>query len=256
MPRNPASADQKPWWITNYLGRAPRERYGHHNHTRTQRTVGFLVQHMGLNPGQTILDLCCAFGRHTHELARSGFHRAVGVDLSPDMLAHAASLADGDGRPPRFLRADVRALPFRNASAHAVLMLRSFGFLDSPEEDVDVLKEAARVLRPGGFLALDHFPPASATARAGTRVLQGPGATTTVHTTWDPATARLNSHMSTRYKDGSVEEFHSSSRLYSPQDLRVALAEARFTVHAIFGGYDGTPLTDDSRRCVVLARRT
>jgi ubiquinone/menaquinone biosynthesis C-methylase UbiE len=212
---------------------------------------------MGLLPSQTILDLCCAFGRHTHEFTRRDFHRTVGVDLSPDMLAHATSSAGANGRRrPHFVRADVRALPFRNASADAVLMLRSFGFFDTPEEDLDVLREAARVLRPGALLGMDHFPPNSATAKVGTRVLKGPDATTIMHTTWDPKTARLNSRMSTRYQDGRVEQYHSSSRLYTPENLRTALAQAGLTVHATFGGYDGSSLTGDSRRCVVIARRT
>ncbi|MGW2105069.1 class I SAM-dependent methyltransferase [Streptomyces sp. NPDC001948] len=255
MPRNQAVADQEPWWITNYRGRGPHQRYDHHNHAKTHRTVGFFIHHMGLQPGQAILDLCCAFGRHTHELTRRGFPRTVGVDLSPDMLAHAASSAGTGGRRASFVRADVRALPFRDASTDAVLMLRSFGFLDTPEEDLAVLKEIARVLRPGALLGMDHFPPNSATAKVGTRVLKGPEATTTVHTTWDPATARLNSHMSTRYKDGRVEPFYSSSRLYTPEDIRMTLAEAGFTLPGMFGGYDSSPLTGDSTRCIVIARR-
>ncbi|MEW1760455.1 class I SAM-dependent methyltransferase [Streptomyces cyaneofuscatus] len=255
MPHDQAVAEQAPWWIANYRGRGPHQRYGHHNHAKTQRTVGFFIHHMGLTPRQAILDLCCAFGRHTHELTRRGFHRAIGVDLSPDMLAHAASSVGTDGRRPHFLRADVRALPFHDASADAVLMLRSFGFLDTAEEDLAVLKEAARVARTGALLGMDHFPPNSATTKVGTRVLKGPEATTTVHTTWDPATARLNSRMSTRYEDGRVEPFRSSSRLYTPEDLRAALSEAGFTVHKTFGGYDGSLLTEDSTRCVVIARR-
>ncbi|MFF8916921.1 class I SAM-dependent methyltransferase [Streptomyces sp. NPDC015032] len=255
MPRNPALADQEPWWITNYRGQGPHQRYGHHNHAKTQRTVGFLIQHMHLEPSQAILDLCSAFGRHTHEFTRRGFHRAIGVDLSPDMLAHAASSAGTDGRRPPFVRADVRALPFGNASTDAVVMLRSFGFLDAPEEDLDVLKEIARVLRPGALLGMDHFPPNSATTRVGTRVLKGPQSTTTVHTTWDPVTARLNSRMSTRYEDGRVELFRSSSRLYTPEDLQMVLDQAGLAVHGTFGGYDGSALSDDSARCVVIARR-
>lgn len=255
MPRNQAVADQEPWWIANYRGRGPHQRYDHHNHAKTQRTVGFFIHHMGLQRGQAILDLCCAFGRHTHEFTRRGFHRTVGVDLSPDMLAHAASSAGADGHRPHFVRADVRVLPFRSASAGAVLMLRSFGFLDTSKEDLAVLKEAARVLQPGAFLGMDHFPPNSATTKVGTRILKGSEATTTVHTTWDPATARLNSHMSTRYEDGRIESFRSSSRLYTPEDLWTALDEAGFTVHRTFGGYDGSALAGDSTRCVIIARR-
>lgn len=255
MTRNHAVADQEPWWITNYRGRGPLQRYSHHNLTKTHRTIDFYIRHLGLEPDQTILDLCCAFGRHTHALTQRGFPRAVGVDLSPDMLTHATSQDAADGPRSRFVRADVRALPFDNTSADAALLLRSFGFLDTPSEDLGVLEEIARVVRPGAFLGMDHFPPHSATTKGSTRVLEGPAATTTVHTTWDPATARINSHMSTRYEDGHVDAFRSSSRLYMPKELTVMLAEAGFAVQGLFGGYDGSPISKDSARCVVIAQR-
>ncbi|MFJ6725399.1 hypothetical protein ACIQPQ_10810 [Streptomyces sp. NPDC091281] len=114
---------------------------------------------------------------------------------------------------------------------------------------------APGVLRPGALRGMDHFPPNSARAKVGTRTLKGPEATSTVHITWDPTTVRLNSYMSTRYEDGHVEPFHGSSRLYTPEDLRTALAEAGFTVHGAFGGCDGSSLTGDSTRCIVVARR-
>ncbi|MFI6287627.1 class I SAM-dependent methyltransferase [Streptomyces sp. NPDC051018] len=254
MPRN-ADTDQEPWWITNYRGRNPLQRYSHHNRTKTRRTVDFYIRYLSLEPNQTILDLCCAFGRHTHELTQRGFPRAVGVDLSADMLAHAISSDAAGGQRPRFLRADIRALPFENASVDAALMLRSFGFLDTTREDLGVFEEIARVLRPGAFLGMDHFPPHSATTKVGTRVLEGPAATTIVRTTWDPATARLNSHMSTRYEDGRVDPLRSSSRLYTPEELGAMLVEAGFAVQGQFGGYDGSPISEDSTRCVVIARR-
>ncbi|MGW4200916.1 class I SAM-dependent methyltransferase [Streptomyces sp. NPDC004726] len=255
MTSNNASTDQEPWWITNYRGPGPIQRYTHHNLSKTRRTIDFYICHLGLEPDQTILDLCCAFGRHTRELTQRGYARAIGVDLSPDMLAHATSRNAAGGKRPRFVRADIRALPFDSASADATLLLRSFGFLGTPREDLGVLEEIARVLRPGAFLGMDHFPPNSATAKVGTRVLEGPAATTTVHTTWDPATGRLNSHMSTRYEDGRVDSFRSSVRLYTPEDLGVMLAEAGFVPEGQFGGYDGSRLCEDSARCVVIARR-
>ncbi|MFI1700346.1 class I SAM-dependent methyltransferase [Streptomyces bobili] len=255
MTSNNARNDQEPWWITNYRGHAPVQRYSHHNLAKTRRTIDFYIRHLGLEPDQTILDLCCAFGRHTRELTQRGYARAVGVDLSPDMLTHATSRDADAGQRPRFVRADVRALPFDNASADAALLLRSFGFLDTSKEDLGVLKEIARVLRPGAFLGMDHFPPNSATTKVGKRVLEGATATTTMHTSWDPATNRLNTHMSTRYKDGHVDSFPSSSRLYKPEELGELLAGAGFAVEGQFGGYDGSRLSEDSTRCVVIARR-
>ncbi|MEU2133589.1 hypothetical protein [Streptomyces sp. NPDC018352] len=52
MPRNRAVADQEPWWITNYRGRGPHQRYDHHNHAKTPRTVGFLARTGATFPAQ------------------------------------------------------------------------------------------------------------------------------------------------------------------------------------------------------------
>lgn len=214
-----AVTDPEPWWITNYRGSSPLQRYSHHSPAKTRRTVDFYVRHLGLEPDQMILDLCCALGRHTSELTRRGFARIVGVDLSPDRLAHATSRAAAGGERPCFVRADVRALPLDDASADAALLLRSFGFFDTSGEDLAVLGEIARVLRPGAPLGLDHFAPNSATTAVGTRVLEGPAVTTTLHTVWDSATGRLNSEMSTRHEDGRVDSLYSSSRLTRRRSL-------------------------------------
>src|SRR5690606_9698308 len=67
----------------------------------------------GLSPplaGRALLDAGCGTGRRLPP-AGSGARRAVGVDLTPEMLARAALPVRGPG--PRLVAGDLCALPFR-----------------------------------------------------------------------------------------------------------------------------------------------
>jgi SAM-dependent methyltransferase len=98
-------------------------------------------------PGD-VLDLGCGLGAEAGYLASAGW-RAVGVDLSAVALARAAGLQP----EVRFLRADLRRLPFRGASFDAVLDRGCFHYL-VPDDRPRYAAQARRVLRPGGKLLL------------------------------------------------------------------------------------------------------
>ena len=106
----------------------------------------------GCPGGGDLLDVACGFGRHAVPLARAGF-RVVGVDRSEALLEEARRRADGE-RGPELVRADYRELPFKDESFDAAVNLfTSLGYLGD-EEDVRVLAEIRRVLKPGGRLVL------------------------------------------------------------------------------------------------------
>ncbi len=101
------------------------------------------VDALGLPPGATVLDLACGTG-DLASLARRLGQRALGADFSAGMLAarHPGVAA---------VRADASRLPFSDAAVDGVVCgfaLRNFTDLAAS------LAEAARVLRPGGRLAL------------------------------------------------------------------------------------------------------
>jgi SAM-dependent methyltransferase len=91
--------------------------------------------------------------------------QSFGLDLSPELLAHAAASPGWELLRGRILRGDARALPFADASFDSVVNLfSSFGYFGEAG-DKRVLLEIARVLAPGGFLALDLMNPAFVRAR-------------------------------------------------------------------------------------------
>lgn len=106
----------------------------------------------GLAGGERVLEVAVGGGELFAELAETpGLRQCVGVDLSAPMLARARRRLAGGGAPVDLCRANAVALPFGGAAFDILFNLYMVDLL--LEEDVPaVLREFARVLRPGGRL--------------------------------------------------------------------------------------------------------
>ena len=111
------------------------------------------VAALGLREGDRVLDAGCGTGRALTPLRGAVGPSGVvlGADLTPAMLE--AAVRAGRNRDGRLLLADVAALPLRAKSLDAVFGAGLIAHLPYPLEN---LRELARVVRPGGLLALFH----------------------------------------------------------------------------------------------------
>jgi D-alanine-D-alanine ligase len=126
------------------------------NEELTRREVDLITELLGLEKEDVVLDLCCGNGRHSLELARRGFRNVVGLDYSAELLQVARERAGSEGLKVRFKQGDARNLPFPSNAFDAVIMMgNSFGYFADPFDDLRVLKEVQRVLRPYGKFLLD-----------------------------------------------------------------------------------------------------
>jgi 2-polyprenyl-6-hydroxyphenyl methylase / 3-demethylubiquinone-9 3-methyltransferase len=96
-------------------------------------------------PGAVLVDLACGGGLMAPHVARQGY-RHVGVDLNLSALRTAR---DQEVLP---VRGSVLAVPLADGCADVVV---AGEILEHVEDDVAVLAECARLLRPGGTLVLD-----------------------------------------------------------------------------------------------------
>jgi ubiquinone/menaquinone biosynthesis C-methylase UbiE len=111
---------------------------------------------LGPGPFDLFLDLGTGTGRML-ELFRDRYRRGLGIDLSPAMLAYARAKLEGSGIANSQVRqGDIYDLPLHDQSASALLMHQVLHFLSDPQRAV---REAARVLAPGGRLLIVDFAP-------------------------------------------------------------------------------------------------
>jgi D-alanine-D-alanine ligase len=122
----------------------------------TRIETDMIIELLKLNPEDKILDLCCGQGRHTLELARRGFRNLDGLDRSHYLIQKARDVAKSDGLNPKFKEGDARKLPFQPDTFDTVLILgNSFGYFETLNDDLQVLKEVHNVLKPWGKILID-----------------------------------------------------------------------------------------------------
>lgn len=217
--------------------------------------VARLVELLELPVGSRILDVPCGQGRHAHLLAEAGFD-VDGFDYSADLLARAK--ARGTASTLRYTRGDMRKLPARwSGRFDAVLNLfTSFGFFVDPADDARVIREFARVLKPGGtlvwhggsrdgvmarFLARDWWTTNDGTIVAHERSFDSLSGVLTVRSTWrGPRTRGEREHR---------------IRLYTATRLAELCADAGLVVEQAFDAFRDRPLGRRSSEMLLLARK-
>jgi len=254
--------------LADHLGSA----YLRYSFTKgTDQEVAFLLETLGLRPGQRILDVGCGPGRHAHALARAGLE-VVGVDISQRFVDLA-----GHDAPPRatFRRLDARRLPFRAEFDAAISLCQgAFGLSAGPaatsavagdedragdadehragdgDEDGDgaVLAGIARALRPGGLAAVTAF-----SAYFQVRWLEDSDR-------FD-ADGGVN-HERTEVRDEAGRSMPADlwTTCYTPRELRLLSERSGLQVRAVWsvepGRYAAVPPTIESPEFLLVAERS
>ena len=97
--------------------------------------------------GRRVLEVGCGAAMCARWLRTQGAH-PVGLDLSAGMLGHAVRAAAGTGVAVPLVQSDAQRLPFADACFD--LACSAFGAVPFVADSAAVMREVARVLRPGG----------------------------------------------------------------------------------------------------------
>jgi len=115
------------------------------------------VGRLGVAPGVRALDVACGTGNSALPLARLGAV-VTGVDIASNLLEQARERAAKEGLAIQFDEGDAEQLTYADASFDVVVSM--FGAMFAPRPEL-VATEFARVLKPGGLLAMANWSPTS-----------------------------------------------------------------------------------------------
>ena len=122
----------------------------------TRQEIDMFVKILNLSAEDKVLDLCCGQGRHSLELAQRGLKFVEGIDRSHYLIQKARQTAKKDNIEVKFREGDARKLPYPPDTFDVVLILgNSFGYFETINDDLRVLKEAFRVLKPWDRVLID-----------------------------------------------------------------------------------------------------
>ncbi|MDK2832355.1 MAG: D-alanine-D-alanine ligase [Methanolobus sp.] len=122
----------------------------------TRQEIDTFSSILKLTPESHVLDLCCGQGRHTLELARRGIKNLDGLDRSHYLIQRAKNTAKKESLGVKFKEGDARKTPYTTDTFDVVMVLgNSFGYFETSDEDLRVLKEVKRILKPWGKVLLD-----------------------------------------------------------------------------------------------------
>jgi len=117
------------------------------------RTVDWIVSHLGMAPGTRVLDLGCGPGLYAQRLARMGME-VTGMDYSRGSLAYARRQAAAAGLDVKYVLQDYRDLDETAEYDVALMIYYDLGALSDGDRDL-VLSRIHRALRPGGKFVFD-----------------------------------------------------------------------------------------------------
>ncbi|MBN2464261.1 class I SAM-dependent methyltransferase [candidate division WOR-3 bacterium] len=213
-----------------------------------------LTKLLSLEPGVSVLDLCCGPGRFSVELARRGF-RVTGVDRTALYLKEARKRARQQKLDVEFVREDMRRFVRPRAFDACINMFTSFGYFERQADDFKVCRNVYRSLRPGGRFLIQaagkewlarNFQPTDWREVDGNYILEerkvAPG--------WTGLENRW-----VLVRKGKVREFRFFLRVYSGVELRDLLLRAGFAKADIYGGLNAEPYDHNARWLVAVGRK-
>lgn len=100
-----------------------------------------------------IIDIGCGYGRTLEQLHKGGYHNLIGIDFSKAMIERGK-----EKYPYLDLRLKrTESIEMLDESCDAVILLAVLTCIVSDDEQLLLLKEIKRVLKPGGILYINDF---------------------------------------------------------------------------------------------------
>lgn len=258
------------WWQTMFDQKYLDTYLGNLTPERTKEETDFIIKAAQLKPSDDILDLACGHGRHSIELAERGFAHITGLDYSEVFINKAIEDAKQANVGVRFLRGDMKELPFDGEFDVSLLLFTAFGYFDD-ETNKSVLGQINKSLKSDGRFYIDVVSGEAVNRRFENEGVPDPetglpkiarqvemSGHLTDETEWfDKDKQIIHSHREWR-DGGEKKEYDYYLHVYTMPQYEQMLEEAGFVIDGTWGDTQGNPFdsNDASSRTIILAKKT
>jgi len=222
--------------------------------------------HLAAENSGPIIELGCGTGRVAQALLQAE-HHVIGIDLDRHMLARAQNnLAPFSQQSSCLVQADIQTFAFATSFNLAIASMNTLSTFDDPEL-VASFANISGQLAPGGVLAfeisntaVDSFKGVGADEPLTTFVEPESGNPCQVYalrvegSTQDQV--EILWHYDELFADGSTQRYTLRGKYFlrSKDKVQEFLDRANYTVVEAYGGYDRSPLEEDSETMIIIAR--
>jgi SAM-dependent methyltransferase len=224
--------------------------YNHRDETEANFFLDHLVSHLQPKSNSSMLDLACGRGRHAIYLNKLGFD-VTGVDLSSESIREASAFSSNS---LHFYEHDMRRLLSTNTYDYVLNLFTSFGYFRRKEENLNVVKNMAATVKPGGTIIIDFL-------NAGLLRHQGKvKENKTVGNIFFEITKEINSGRILKHirvnDDGKIHDFEERVSLLGPEEFEAFFKACNLKVVNIFGEYDLSPFSEkNSNRLIYEVKK-
>lgn len=238
----------KQWFGTKYY----KLLYRHRDRKEAELFLRKLLKHLKLDKGSRILDVACGNGRHSLYLSDQGY-KVTGMDIVPENIETARRGTQGRENV-RFLVHDMRQ-PFPVADFDLVLNLfTSFGYFDSPEDNLQTVGNFAQAMKANGCLVIDFLnchKVASHLRQSEEKEVKG------IHFRIKRSVEKGFIVKEIQVEDkGQNHTFYERVECLTLEDFLHFLSAHSLTLAATFGDYHLQPFDpEESERLIILAKK-
>lgn len=219
----------------------------------TEDDVLNIIKLLNIKKHDSVLDVCCGFGRHSLILAQNGID-VTGIDITEDYLSRAnSSKTDTDN--PKFLKKDILEYNDKSKFNFAINMFTSFGLLNSEDDEIAGLKNIYSALKPGGKYLID-IQGKELLCRDYEKNIWFESGDTKVFLEY----TILHSFTVLRsrwlyYRNNKMAEKSFDTRIYSAVELATLLSTIGFKEIEIYGDLFGNPYDYNAKRLIAVATK-
>lgn len=242
---------EKNWYKTAFGDLYPIM-YAHRTIEAAKPESIFAMEQLNMSQTDHVLDLCCGNGRHMANLRNASNHVA-GLDYSQELLELAKANLGNDYR---LVRADMRNIPFAPIFDVVTSFFTSFGYFFSDNENMQVVSEVARVIKPLGRVFVDYVNGDYVRKNLVPKSDREYDDYLIHEQRWlSDNDCRVNKSAIVTRNGKQIGESTESVRLYSQKEMVDMLNRAGLTTDKIFGDYSGDDPSDTLPRMIIIAHK-